>query len=141
MAQSAAIDRVSVKNRFISIVDDDDAVRDSVGTLLEAHGFSVRCFASGAEFLQSNFQGRTACLLVDYHMPEMTGIDLLTELKRRGFSYPSILITGLTDATIERRADAAGVLEVLRKPTQHKAILNAIRHALSARWDAHCQSA
>ena len=130
-----------MKNRFISIVDDDDAVRDSVGTLLEAHGFSVRCFASGAEFLQSNFQGMTACLLVDYHMPQMTGIDLLTELKRRGFSYPSILITGLTDATIQRRADAAGVLEVLRKPTQHKAILNAVRHALSARWDNHCQSA
>jgi len=74
-------------------------------------------------------------------MPEMTGIDLLNELKRRGFSYPSILITGLTDATIQKRAEAAGVLEVLRKPTPHKAILDAVRRALSTRWDAHCQSA
>lgn len=130
-----------MKSRFVFVVDDDDAVRDSVGTLLEAHGFPVRSFASAEEFLRSNFPGNTACLLVDYHMPEMTGIDLLNELKRRGFTYPSILITGLNDATIQKRADAAGVLEVLRKPTQHKAILDAVRNALSARWDAHCQSA
>jgi FixJ family two-component response regulator len=130
-----------VNNRFVFVIDDDDAVRDSVGTLLEAHGFAVRSFASGAEFLQSNFQGKAACLLVDYHMPEMTGIELLNELKRRGFSYPAILITGLTDATIQKRADAAGVLEVLRKPTSHKAILDAVRNALSAPPDAHYRSA
>ena len=130
-----------MKNRFVFVIDDDDAVRDSVSTLLEAHGIPARCFSSGAEFLQSNFQGRTACLLVDYHMPGMTGIELLDELKRRGFSYPSILITGLSDATIQKRADVAGVLEVLRKPTPHKAILDAVRRALSARPDAHYQSA
>jgi FixJ family two-component response regulator len=101
----------------------------------------VRCFASGQEFLQSNFQGKTACLLIDYHMPEMTGIDLLNELKRRGFSYPTILITGLSDAMIQKRAEAAGVLEVLRKPTPHKVILDAVQHALSAPWGTHTKSA
>jgi len=131
-----------MKNRFIVVIDDDDAVRDSVSTLLEAHGFSVQCFASGPEFLQSNFQGKTACLLLDYHMPDMTGIDLLNELKRRGFSYPTILITGLSDAMIQKRAEAAGVLEVLRKPTPHQVILDAVRHALSTPWDAqHTKSA
>jgi len=131
-----------MKNRFIVVIDDDDAVRDSVSTLLEAHGFSVQCFASGPEFLQSNFQGKTACLLLDYHMPDMTGIDLLNELKRRGFSYPTILITGLSDAMIQKRAEAAGVLEVLRKPTPHKVILDAVRHALSVPWGTqHTKSA
>src|ERR1700745_1433412 len=107
-----------MKSRFVFVVDDDDAVRDSVGTLLEAHGFPVRSFASGEEFRRSNSQHRTACLLVDYHMPKMTGIELLDELKRRGFSYPSILITGLTDATIQRRAARAGGVKVLRQPAQ-----------------------
>ena len=130
-----------MKNQSIVVIDDDDAVRDSVSTLLEAHGFSVRCFASGPEFLQSNFQGTTACLLLDYHMPEMTGVDLLNELKRRGFSYPTILITGLSDAMIQKRAEAAGVLAVLRKPTPQQAILDAVRHALSQSWGIHTKSA
>jgi two-component system, LuxR family, response regulator FixJ len=129
-----------VNEKFIVVIDDDDAVKDSVGTLLEAHGFSVRCFASGPEFLQSDFQNHTACLLLDYHMPDMTGIDLLIELKRRGFSFPTILITGLSDGMIQKRANAAGVLEVLRKPTQDKMIVGAVRRALAGPW-VHSKSA
>jgi FixJ family two-component response regulator len=129
-----------VKNQFITVIDDDDAVRDSVGTLLEAHGFSVRCFASGPEFLQSDAQQHTACLLLDYHMPDMTGIDLLLELKRRGLFYPTILITGLSDGMIQKRAYAAGVLEVLRKPTHDKEIVEAVRRALASPW-THSKSA
>jgi FixJ family two-component response regulator len=129
-----------VNEKFIAVIDDDDAVKDSVGTLLEAHGFSVRCFASGPEFLQSDFQNHTACLLLDYHMPDMTGIDLLIELKRRGFSFPTILITGLSDGMIQKRAYAAGVLEVLRKPTQDKMIVGAVRRALAGPW-VHSKSA
>jgi two-component system response regulator FixJ len=123
-----------VKKQFITVIDDDDAVRDSVGTLLEAHGFPVKCFTSGPEFLQSDFQQQTACLLLDYHMPDMTGIDVLLELQRRGLSYPTILITGLSDGMIQKRAYAAGVLEVLRKPTQDKAIVEAVRRALAGPW-------
>jgi FixJ family two-component response regulator len=129
-----------VNNEFITVIDDDDAVRDSVGTLLEAHGFSVRCFASGPEFLESDFQQQTACLVLDYHMPDMTGIELLLELKRRGLSYPTILITGLSDGMIQKRAYAAGVLTVLRKPTPDKVIIEAVRSALAGPL-AHSKSA
>jgi two-component system response regulator FixJ len=123
-----------VNSQFIAVIDDDDAVRDSVGTLLEANGFSVECFASGPDFLQSEFQNHAACLLLDYHMPDMTGIDLLIELKQRGVFYPTILITGLSDGMIQKRAYAAGVLEVLRKPTPAKVIVEAIRRALAGSW-------
>ena len=66
------------------VVDDDDAVRDSVGILLEAHGLRVRDFASGAEFLESDAHNDMSCLVIDYHMPEMTGIEVVLELQRRG---------------------------------------------------------
>ncbi len=91
--------------------------------------------------MRSSFLGKTACLLLDYHMPDMTGIDLLDELKRRGLFYPTILITGLSDAMIQKRAEAAGVLEVLRKPTPHKVILAAIRSALALPGDVRTKSA
>jgi FixJ family two-component response regulator len=67
-------------------------------------------------------------------MPDMTGIDLLIELKQRGFFYPTILITGLSDGMIQKRAYAAGVLEVLRKPTPDKVIVEAIRAAVEGSW-------
>ena len=127
--------------RFVVVIDDDDAVRDSVSTLLEAHGFPVRCYASGPEFLQSDFKGQTACLVLDYHMPDMTGLELLDELKRRGLSYPTILITGLSDIMIQKRAEEAGVLEVLRKPTPHKVILDTVRQAMSQPWGPRSKSA
>jgi len=130
-----------VKARFVVVIDDDDAVRDSVSTLLEAHGFAVRCFSSGPEFLQSDFKGQTACLVLDYHMPDMTGLELLAELKRRGLSYPTILITGLSDVMIQKRAEEAGVLDVLRKPTPQKVILDRVRHALSLPWGPRSKSA
>ncbi|MDB5395447.1 MAG: fixJ [Rhodospirillales bacterium] len=116
---------------FIVVVDDDAAVRDSLGMLLEAHGLRVRDFGSGVEFLESDAHCTAACLVLDYHMPEMTGIEILEELQRLGLSYPSILITGLSDPMITRRALSAGVMAILEKPLPDDVLIDAVRIALN----------
>jgi two-component system response regulator FixJ len=115
------------------VVDDDAAVRDSLGVLLEAHGLRVRDFGSGAEFLASDAHRTATCLVLDYHMPGMNGIELLEELRRLGLSYPTILITGLSDPMITRRALSAGVMTILEKPLPDDVLIDAVRIALNAK--------
>jgi two-component system response regulator FixJ len=115
---------------FIVVVDDDAAVRDSLGILLEAHGLQVRDFASGQEFLESDVLQTAACLVLDYHMPGMTGIDILEELRRLNLSCPTILITGLHDTMITRRALSAGVMAILEKPLPDDVLIDTVRIAL-----------
>ena len=122
---------------FIVVVDDDAAVRDSLGILLEAHGLEVRDFASGQEFLDSDALRTAACLVLDYHMPGMTGIDILEELRRLNLSYPTILITGLHDAMITRRALSAGVMAILEKPLPDDVLIDTVRIALRSNRRQH----
>lgn len=114
------------------VVDDDAAVRDSLGILLEAHGLRVRDFASGTEFLKSDIHKVVACLVLDYHMPEMTGIEIVEELQRLGRAYPTILITGLSDETIIQRALSAGIMAILEKPLPDDVLIDTVRIALSS---------
>ena len=116
---------------FIIVVDDDTAVRDSLGILLEAHGLKVRDFGSGQELLESDSLDEAVCLVLDYHMPGMNGIDVLEELARQGHSYPTILITGLADMTVTRRALSAGVMAILEKPLPDDVLIDTVRVAIS----------
>jgi len=116
----------------IVVVDDDDAVRDSVGILLETHGLRVRDFASGAEFLHSDVHNIMSCLLIDYHMPEMTGLEVVEELQRMGRSCPTVLITGLADETIVQRALAAGIMAILEKPPPDDVLIDTVLVAVNA---------
>ena len=116
----------------IVVVDDDDAVRDSVGILLETHGLRVRDFASGAEFLRSDIHKIMSCLLIDYHMPEMTGLEVVEELQRLGRSYPTILITGLSDEQIIQRALNAGIMAILEKPPPDDVLIDTVLVAVNA---------
>ena len=126
---------------FIIVVDDDDAVRDSLGILLETHGLRVRDFGSGAQLLQSDAHRCATCLVLDYHMPGMTGIELLEELRRLGCAYPTIMITGLSDPTITRRALSAGVMAILEKPLPDDVLIDAVRVALlSARQQGNLEN-
>lgn len=114
------------------VVDDDDAVRDSVGILLEAHGLRVRDFASGAEFLKSDAHSGMCCLVIDYHMPGMTGIEVVQELQRLGRSFPTILITGLSDETIIQNALSAGIMAILEKPPPDDVLMDTVLVAVNA---------
>jgi two-component system response regulator FixJ len=116
----------------IVVVDDDDAVRDSVGILLETHGLRVLDFASAAEFLHSDAYKIMSCLLVDYHMPDMTGLEVVEELQRLGRSHPTILITGLSDETIIQRALAAGIMAILEKPPPDDVLIDTVFAAVNA---------
>jgi two-component system, LuxR family, response regulator FixJ len=115
--------------RAIAIVDDDDAVCDSTRFLLETYGFDVRTYQSGSEFLGDN--PAIACLIVDYHMPELTGLDVVSELRKRGRVVPTIImITATTDPIVERRAAELGILQVLKKPLSNQVLLNTLRGQL-----------
>jgi FixJ family two-component response regulator len=115
----------------VLIVDDDEAVRDSLKLLLEMNGCEVQDFASGAELLAA-LPGDAGCLVLDYHMPGLNGLDLLEAVRARDLTVPAILITGLGDPRIRRRAGEAGVIEVLDKPFDDTALLAAVDRALGA---------
>ena len=114
--------------RIIHTVDDDDDVRDSMGVLLESFGFTVRTFASAAEFLRDPECGKADCLLLDLQMPGMTGLELLERLRARGVGTPAILITA-NDENLETRPARAKVLTVLHKPVTDDELLQWIERA------------
>lgn len=100
----------------VCVVEDDDWVRDSLAVLLETHGFAVRTYRSGADFLEDSQRAAAKCLIVDQHMPGMHGLDVIAELRRQAIAIPAILITGRLSPEISRRAGELGVRAILEKP-------------------------
>src|ERR1051326_6684652 len=94
--------------RQIHIVDDDDAVRDSMRALLESLGFDVHDYSSAVDFLNRGGERSQGCLLLDLHMPVMSGIDLLEHMRSEGVSLPTIVITGRGDPLPGARARGGG---------------------------------
>ena len=106
----------------VAIVDDDEAVRHSLRLWLEVLGHKVETFGSAAEFLKAKIE-RLLCLVVDHHMPGMTGLDLAERLRTEGNTVPIILTTGLPSRAIYARAAEIGVDEVLEKPLDETLLL------------------
>ena len=118
-------DIVKADHRVVAIVDDDAAVRDSLRFLLEVIGQPVETFASAAEFLKAEKQN-LACLILDQHMPEMTGIELAERLRADGSDLPILLITGSPSSAIVARAAELGINRVLEKPPNDEELLGFI---------------
>jgi FixJ family two-component response regulator len=116
--------------KLIAIVDDDEAMQDSLRDLMEAAGLVAHCFASAEEFLASELRAQTACLIVDIRMPKMSGLQLQAMLKEEGCSIPIIFITAHGDARMRIRAMREGAVEFLAKPFDHHLLLKRVRAAL-----------
>jgi FixJ family two-component response regulator len=114
----------------VSIVDDDESVRESLPDLLRELGFSVQAFSSAEEFLASDCVGQTSCLILDIAMPGMSGPDLQRELTRRGQDIPIVFITAHADENVARRTIEQGAVACLFKPFSDTALLDAVNAGL-----------
>lgn len=112
----------------VAIVDDDDGVRSSLSFLLGALGHKVETFARAADFLASERQ-HVLCLILDHHMPGMTGLQLAETLRERGVRIPTLLVTGSPSYPIVKRALELGIDRVLEKPPQEDELLAFIKAA------------
>ena len=124
---------MTVAPALVSVVDDDESVRESLPDLLRVVGYTVEAFASAEAFLASGATERTRCLILDIAMPGMSGVELQMELKRRGSRVPVVFITGHADATSRPRLLEQGAVEVLFKPFSEAALLEAVTAALAMR--------
>jgi FixJ family two-component response regulator len=117
----------------ISIVDDDDSVREAIESLLKSVGHRVELFASAEEFLNLGSRQETACLILDVRMPGMSGLELQGRLATANRSIPIIFISAHSDENARARALAAGAIEFLQKPFSEETLLDAINAGLAIR--------
>ena len=121
------------KHSLVSVVDDDESVRESLPDLLREFGFAAEAFSSAEAFLASDVVSETNCLLLDVAMPGMSGPELQQELIRRRRDIPIVFITGGGDESVRPRLLAEGAVECLFKPLSETALLDALNAALRVR--------
>jgi len=119
-----------IKGSLVSVVDDDESVRESLPDLLRECGFAVQAFSSAEAFLASDCVGQTRCLILDIAMPGMSGPDLQRELTRRRHEMPIVFITALGEETVRPYVLAQGAVACLFKPFSETALLEALHAAL-----------
>jgi two-component system response regulator FixJ len=117
-------------NRIVHIVDDDEAVRQSLAFLLSSTGLAVRLYDSASAFLAGLASVKGGCLITDMRMPDMTGLELLHQLRAKACGLPAIVITGHGDVALAVEAMKAGAVDFIEKPFDQEAILTAVKAAL-----------
>lgn len=115
----------------ICIVDDDEGVADSLKLLLEAFGFIVRSYISAAQFLADELHPTAGCLVIDLHMPGMSGLDVVEHLQLGGIQLPTILASGRLDTRARERAASLGVTVIIEKPFAARNMVDLIRASVS----------
>lgn len=117
---------------MVYVVDDDVDVLKSLRFLLETEGFDVRTFGSGAALLDTAAEGGIDCLVIDYKMSELDGLELAQRLRERLITAPIVLITGYPDEQIRAKASAAGIAQVLLKPHLEDSLVRSVCDAMQA---------
>ena len=120
---------VKMEHPLVSIVDDDESVRESLPDLLRELGYSVRAFSSAEEFLGSDCIGKTRCLILDLAMPGMTGPDLQRQLAAHGEEIPIVFITAQANEALRARLLEQGAVDCLLKPFSDTALFDALNAA------------
>jgi two-component system response regulator FixJ len=115
---------------IVHVIDDDEAVRDSLAFLLESADLTVRTYESAVGFLEQAQGLEGGCIVTDIRMPEMTGLDLVRHLNSLGSNVPVIVITGHGDVPLAVEAMRAGVVDFIEKPFEDEMMLTALRRAL-----------
>ena len=116
----------ALEKHLVYVVDDDEAVRESTRMVLESYGMRVKTYRSGPAFLAEAGYGPSGCLLVDQHMPGMTGLELLERMRSQRMAMPTIMVTGRNDASLKERALRSGVVKLLDKPVADDDLIRAI---------------
>ena len=116
----------------IAIVDDEASVRTAIGRLLRLGDYVVLAFASGEEFLASLSARLPQCVVLDVHMPGLSGLDVMCRLRKEHIDVPVICITASDDLALDAKTAAAGSIRLLRKPFSNAALLDAVRFAIGS---------
>lgn len=120
---------IAPAGRTVLIVDDDPAVLNSLQFCLEIEGFLVRTYTSGSDLLNDQNVPQSGCLVIDYRLPSMNGLDLLSELRRRKIMLPAILVTTHPSMAVRAQTAAAGAV-LIEKPLLNEALFEGIRAAM-----------
>jgi FixJ family two-component response regulator len=118
---------------LVAVVDDELSVRTMLGRLLRLSDYNVDAYASGADFLAALNKHRPACAILDIHMPVLTGLELQSRLRAADIRVPVIFITGSDDVALDRAAQDAGAVGLLRKPFSSEELLAAVESAIASR--------
>ena len=116
--------------RLVHLVDDDEAIRRSVGFALKTSGFHVRAYENGVELLKSAAHLEPGCILLDIRMPGMDGLEVQSALREKGILLPVIIMTGHGDVTLAVQAMKAGAVDFIEKPFEKTVLLSAIEHGI-----------
>ena len=126
--------RSEARRSLVAVVDDEPIIRIAIGSLLQTAGYDAVLFASGSDFLESLTVQHPDCLLLDYSMPGLSGLDVISSLVTTGkLDIPIIIVTGSSDARLESRSLNAGARKVLRKPVSDVQLFAAVESALVER--------